>query len=140
MLNFEFPPAFAGRLAIIRRYVTPLTLEEPELRFLAWITDGVSGADIEALVNSIKKAIALDPESSELIPLLQRVFILHSGRFSSDRTATLRHDAAHLTKQLLASTELIFHQSDVAVLFKRNKATVSRWLRDEGPVAAAAAN
>lgn len=133
-------PAFAGRLSIIRRYIAPLTLEEPELRFLAWITDGVSGADIETLVNSIKKSIALEPESSELIPLLQRAFILHSGRFGSDRTASLRLDAAQLTKQLLASTELSFHQSDVAVLFKRNKATVSRWLREEAPVAVAAAH
>jgi hypothetical protein len=130
-------PPFAGRLAIIRRYVSPLTLEEPEIRFLAWITDGVSGADIETLVNSVKKAIAMEPESAELIPLLQRALILHSGRFGSDRTAALQLDAASLTKQLLSSTELGFHQSDVAVLFKRNKATVSRWLREDAPVAVA---
>ncbi len=100
----------------------------------------VSGADIEALINSIKKSIALDPESTELIPLLQRAFILHSGRFGSDRTAALQLDAAQLTKMLLAVKELGFHQSDVAVLFKRNKATVSRWLRDEAPAATAAAH
>jgi hypothetical protein len=133
-------PGFAGRLEIIRRYMAPLSLEGPEMRFLAWITHGVSGADIETLINSIKKSIALEPESSELIPLLQRVFILHSGRFGSDRTAALQLDAAELTKQLLAARELGFHQSDVAVLFKRNKATVSRWLREEAPAASAAAH
>ena len=134
------PPTFPARLAIIRRYITPLALEEPELRFLAWITDGVSGADIETLVNTIKKAIALEPESAELIPLLQRAFILHSRRFASDRTASLRLDAASITKMLLGSSELGFHQSDVAVLFKRNKATVSRWLREDSPAALLAAH
>lgn len=130
-------PEFEGRLSIVQRYLTPLELEEPERRFLAWITEGASGADIESLVNSIKKAMTLRPDSDGLIALLRRVFVLHAGRFASERLATLRLDGAALTKILLSVPELEFHQSDAAVLFKRNKATVSRWLKEESSTAVA---
>jgi MoxR-like ATPase len=124
-------PDFNARLAVVRRYLKPLTLDEAEIRFLAWITDGASGADIETLVNSIKKAIALGAPDPELVPLLQRVLVQHSRRFGSDRTASLHLDLAALSKQLLHVRDLGYSQSDLAILFKRNKATVSRWVNEE---------
>jgi AAA+ superfamily predicted ATPase len=124
-------PDFNARLAVVRGYLKPLTLDEAEIRFLAWITDGASGADIETLVNSIKKAIALGAQDPELVPLLQRVLIQHSRRFGSDRTASLNLDFAALSKQLLHVRDLGYSQSDLATLFKRNKATVSRWVNEE---------
>ena len=124
-------PDFNARLAVVRRYLKPLTLEEAEIRFVAWITDGASGADIETLVNSIKKAIALGAPDPELVPLLQRVLVQHSRRFGSDRTASLQLDLAALSKQLLHVRDLGYSQSDLAILFKRNKATVSRWVNEE---------
>jgi SpoVK/Ycf46/Vps4 family AAA+-type ATPase len=124
-------PDFYARLAVVRRYLKPLTLEEAEIRFVAWITDGASGADIETLVNSIKKAIALGAPDPELVPLLQRVLVQHSRRFGSDRTASLQLDLAALSKQLLHVRDLGYSQSDLAILFKRNKATVSRWVNEE---------
>jgi MoxR-like ATPase len=124
-------PDFNARLAVVRRYLKPLTLDEAEIRFVAWITDGASGADIETLVNSIKKAIALGAPDPELVPLLQRVLVQHSRRFGSDRTASLHLDLASLSKQLLHVRDLGYSQSDLAILFKRNKATVSRWVNEE---------
>jgi ATPase family associated with various cellular activities (AAA) len=124
-------PDFQARLAIVRRYINPMLLQEAEIRFIAWITDGATGADIETLVNSVKKAIALGAPDYELIPLLQRTLIQHSRRFGSDRTASLGLDSAALSKQLLRVTDLGYSQSDLATLFKRNKATVSRWINEE---------
>jgi SpoVK/Ycf46/Vps4 family AAA+-type ATPase len=124
-------PDYQTRLAIVRRYIKPMLLEEAEIRFIAWITDGASGADIETLINSVKKAIALGASNYELIPLLQRTLIQHSRRFGSDRTASLALDSAALSKQLLRVADLGYSQSDLATLFKRNKATVSRWVNEE---------
>lgn len=124
-------PDFAARLGVVRRYLAPLTLEEAEIRFIAWITDGASGADIETLVNAIKKAIALGDPDPELIPLLQRILVQHGRRFAPDRTASLTLDSTALSKQLLHVSDLGYTQSDLATLFKRNKATVSRWVNDD---------
>jgi hypothetical protein len=124
-------PDYQARVSIIRQYLNPLPLEDAEVRFIAWITDNASGADIETLVNSIKKAIALGAPDYELIPLLRRTLIQHSRRFGSDRTASLALDSAELSKQLLRVRDLDYSQSDLATLFKRNKATVSRWVNEE---------
>jgi len=62
---------------------------------------------------------------------LSRVLVQHSQRFGSDRTASLNQDFATLSKQLLHVRDLSYSQSDLATLFKRNKATVSRWVNEE---------
>jgi hypothetical protein len=53
--------------------------------------------------------------------------------------ASLKPDHARLSKMLLNAPELRFHQYDLATLFKKNKATVSRWLREENAEDARAA-
>jgi SpoVK/Ycf46/Vps4 family AAA+-type ATPase len=124
-------PSFESRVEIVRHLIAPLELLDAEIGLLAWVSEGMSGADVESLVVSIKKAVALREDEFELIPLLRQVLLLHAGRAGSERIATLRLDTAKLSKTLLSAPELRFHQSDLAALFKRNKATVSRWLRDE---------
>lgn len=124
-------PSFEARLEIVRRLLPPLEFEESEIRLLAWISEGMSGSDLESIIVSLKKTVVLRPGDVELIPLLRQILLLHSGRMSSERTAALKLDAGKLSKTLLGAAELRFHQSDLATLFKKNKATVSRWLRDE---------
>lgn len=124
-------PSFEARLEIVRRLLPPLEFDEAEIRLLAWVSEGMSGADLESIIVSLKKTVVLRPREIELIPLLRQILLLHSGRVGSDRTAALKLDAIKLSKALLAAPELRFHQTDLAILFKKNKATVSRWLRDE---------
>jgi SpoVK/Ycf46/Vps4 family AAA+-type ATPase len=124
-------PAFEARLEIVRRLIPPLTFEAVEMRLLAWLSEGMSGADLESLILSIKKAVVLGGEEFDIVSLLRRILLLHSGRAASERVASLKLDAARLSKVLLSAPELRFHQYDLATLFKKNKATVSRWLRNE---------
>lgn len=132
-------PSFDARLEIVRRLIQPLAFEAVEIRLLAWLSEGMSGADLESLILSIKKAVVLRGEDMDLVALLRQILLLHSGRAASERTASLKLDAAQLSKVLLNATELRFHQSDLATLFKKNKATVSRWLREEDTECARAA-
>jgi hypothetical protein len=83
--------------------------------------------------------VILRGEDVDLVALLRRILLLHSGRAASERAASLKLDAARLSKILLNAPELRFHQYDLATLFKKNKATVSRWLRDDDAEAARAA-
>ncbi len=133
-------PSFEARLEMIRRLIAPLDFEQVEVQLLAWLSDGMSGADLESLILSIKKTLVLrgdDTESgTDLIPLLRQILLLHSGRIGSDKAAAIRLDAGELSKILLKASDLKFHQSDLATLFKKNKATVSRWLRDDSHQAA----
>jgi SpoVK/Ycf46/Vps4 family AAA+-type ATPase len=126
-------PEFGARLEMIQRMLPPLELQEVETRLLAWLSDGMSGADVESLIQSIKKAVVLRGGEFELIPMLRQVLLLHGGRMVSDRTASLKLDAAQLSKVLLGASDLRFHQTDLAALFRKNKATVSRWLREDSP-------
>jgi SpoVK/Ycf46/Vps4 family AAA+-type ATPase len=132
-------PSFEARLEIVRRIILPLAFEAVEMRLLAWLSDGMSGADLESLILSIKKAVVLRGEEIDLVSLLRQILLLHSGRAASERAASLKLDAAPLSKILLNAPELRFHQYDLATLFKKNKATVSRWLRDETAEGARAA-
>jgi SpoVK/Ycf46/Vps4 family AAA+-type ATPase len=132
-------PAFEARLEIVRRLIPPLAFEAVEMRLLAWLSEGMSGADLESLILSIKKAVVLREEEIDLVALLRQILVLHSGRAGSERTQALKLDAARLSKMLLAAPELRLHQYDLATLFKKNKATVSRWLREENAEGARAA-
>ncbi|MEQ1801893.1 MAG: ATP-binding protein [Gammaproteobacteria bacterium] len=133
-------PSFEARLEMIRRLITPLDFEQVEVQLLAWLSDGMSGADLESLILSIKKTLVLRGDDTdggtELIPLLRQILLLHSGRIGSDKAAAIKLDAGELSKILLKASDLKFHQSDLATLFKKNKATVSRWLRDDSHQAA----
>ena len=124
-------PSFEGRLEIVRRLIPPLIFEAVETRLLAWLSEGMSGADLESLILSIKKSVVLRGEDMDLVALLRQILLLHSGRASSDRAQSLKLDHARLSKVLMNAPELRFHQYDLASLFKKNKATVSRWLRED---------
>jgi len=124
-------PAYESRLEIVRDYISPLILDEVEIKVLAWITEGMSGADIKSLIQSIKKTLVLHGTDIGLFDLLRQVLLLHSGRLGSERVASIRLESSQLSKMLLNIPELDFRQADLATLFKRNKGTVSRWLRGE---------
>jgi hypothetical protein len=124
-------PSFEARIEIVRRLIPPLNFEAVEMRLLAWLSEGMSGADLESLILSIKKAVVLRGEDIDLIALLRQILLLHSGRASSERAQSLKLDHARLSKVLMSAPELRFHQYDLASLFKKNKATVSRWLRED---------
>jgi SpoVK/Ycf46/Vps4 family AAA+-type ATPase len=128
-------PSFEARLEIVRRLIPPLIFEAVEMRLLAWLSEGMSGADLESLILSIKKAVVLRGEDMDLVALLRQILLLHSGRASSERAQSLKLDHARLSKVLMNAPELRFHQYDLASLFKKNKATVSRWLREDARAA-----
>lgn len=70
--RIEVPkPGDDARSAMLDRFVKPLRLSDVERRLLVWVTEGMSGADVEALVIGGKRFFVLhgdgiqtDPDSS----------------------------------------------------------------------------
>ena len=123
-------PNFEARLAIARSYAMASPADESTLRVLAWLTDGATGAEIETLVKSLaKQSILYDGLRRAPIDAIVQLLSLHGGRIRTDRQEILQLGAEETAKVLLDDPDLGFGQSDVATLFDRDKATVSRWLK-----------
>jgi hypothetical protein len=99
--RIEVPkPDAEGRAAILRQYVHPLRLDEAESKFLVWLSEGMSGADIETLVAGGKRFLVLHtardlPKASRkargatMLDALRRQSTLNARLFAPDRHAAL---------------------------------------------------
>jgi len=123
-------PHFQTRVAIARQYVAPLKLTNPQLDLLAWLSDGLTGAEIESLVRSIKKSAAIEGDQFEFLSVVRRLATLHGGRISTSRRAALRQENPDLATMLMHDETLDFEQKDLAAVFDRDPATISRWLKE----------
>ena len=123
-------PQFQTRVAIARHYVAPLQVTDPQLDLLAWLSDGLTGAEIESLTRSIKKSAAIDGAQFDFLGVVRRLATLHGGRISASRRAALRQDNPDLAAMLMQDNALDFEQKDLAAVFDRDPATISRWLKE----------
>jgi hypothetical protein len=125
-------PSFESRVAIARSYFPPLPPEEVTLRFLAWLTENATGAEIEMLVKSLKKRVILSgPSESTPLDAITQFLALHSGRIHQEKRELLRLAPEDLARKLIEHPTLGFDQTDLATLFGKDKTTISRWLRRE---------
>jgi hypothetical protein len=123
-------PRFETRLEIARHYLERMDLSDMQLKLLAWISDGLTGAEIEALARSVKKSAAIEAERFDFMDSIRRLAILNGGRVPAGRREALRQDNAHLAAVLYDDASLNFEQKDLATLFGRDPGTVSRWLKE----------
>lgn len=147
-------PDEPARLLILQQYLQPVRLNERELRLLVWLTQGMSGADIETLVAGGKRFLVLNlPEDIDdrrqkltdlrdmqsiaragvLLQALRRQATLNAGQFAPDRRELLLSDDKGLGTALLKAG---LNQTDVAGLFNISQSTISRWAatdRDRKP-------
>ncbi|MGF6789660.1 ATP-binding protein [Paraburkholderia sp. 35.1] len=90
-VQLEIPkPDFPVRMEIARTFMTPLTPPESHLRLIAWFTEGASGAEIEMLVRTYKKATIVNAESERgLLDTLQQFATRNAARVEESRRALL---------------------------------------------------
>jgi len=59
-IRIQLPtPDEHARARLLAQFATPLRLQITEQRYLTWLTDGMTGADIETLISSIKRFLVL---------------------------------------------------------------------------------
>ena len=124
-------PDIDSRLHIVNRYIAPLDVPLPERRFLAWLTDGLTGSEIETLVNAVKRAAVMSSRTDHFSALeaLKVHALLSSNHRQHPRWEQLLGPIETLASTLAADRELDFTQEDLAHFFSKDQSTISRWIR-----------
>lgn len=128
-IQLEIPrPDFDVRQRIAAYFMPPVTAPASHLRLMAWFTEGATGAEIESLVRTYKKAMTLsDPEKHGLIETLRQFATLNGARVEESRRELLFNDSAALIKKI--KEELKFSLEEIGEITGRHKSTVSRQLK-----------
>jgi SpoVK/Ycf46/Vps4 family AAA+-type ATPase len=130
-IQLEIPkPDFRARLEIVRSFMPPLTPPESHIRLLAWATDNTSGAEIEMLVRSYKKATIIGSADSpqDLLTTLKHFATLNAARIAEPKKSLLFADLGTLFKAIKNDETLNFSLADIGEVAGKDKSTVSRHL------------
>jgi DNA polymerase III delta prime subunit len=142
--RIELPkPAPEARELLLREFFVPLTLSPADTHFLIWATEGMSGADIEILVDAGKRFRVLHRSSEEntineceksdltrdstrvpvILDGLRRQAALNGRMFTSDRAALLTGPIDDLN-QALEKAKL--NQAERGMVLGLSQSAVSR--------------
>lgn len=129
-IQLEIPkPDFEVRLAIAEHFMPPVNAPESHLRLIAWFTEGSTGAEIEALVRSYKKATTVPEQNRRgLIDTLRQFATLNAARIQSERRVLLFGEPTNLFRAMHDDAVLGFSMTDIGDIAGKDKSTVSRWL------------
>jgi len=129
-VQLEIPkPDFEVRKAISAHFMPPVKAPDSHLRLIAWFTEEATGAEIEALVRTYKKATTVrDEDRRGLLDTLRQFATLNAARVQSERRALLFGDAANLFRAMRDDPILGFSMADIGEIAGRDKSTVSRQL------------
>jgi ATPase family associated with various cellular activities (AAA) len=129
-VQLEIPkPDFEVRKAIAAMFMPPVKAPDSHLRLIAWFTEGSTGAEIESLVRTYKKATTVrEDDRRGLLDTLRQFATLNAARIQSERRTLLFHDPANLFRAMRDDPILAFSMADIGEIAGRDKSTVSRQL------------
>lgn len=129
-VQLEIPkPDFEMRKAIAAHFMPPIQAPDIHLRLISWFTEGSTGAEIESLVRTYKKATTVREEDRRgLLDTLRQFATLNAARVQSDRRALLFDDSSNLFRAMRDDPILGFSMADIGEIAGRDKSTVSRQL------------
>jgi len=131
--RIELPkPDKKAREMLLKGFLVPLRLSPGETSFLAWATEGMSGADIEMLVEAGKRFLVLHgPAEADrknrgrlILEALRRQATLNGRLFSAEQGRLLIGDEVALVEALQEKAGL--RQADCAMLLGVSQSAVSR--------------
>jgi hypothetical protein len=127
-VQLEIPkPDFEMRKAIAAHFVPPVQAPDAHLRLISWFTEGATGAEIESLVRTYKKATTVREEDRRgLLDTLRQFATLNAARVQSERRALLFDDTSNLFRAMRDDPDLGFSMADIGEIAGRDKSTVSR--------------
>lgn len=129
-VQLEIPkPDFEMRKVIAAHFMPPIQAPDIHLRLIAWFTEGATGAEIESLVRTYKKATTVREEDKRgLLDTLRQFATLNAARVQSERRALLFEDSSQLFRAMRDDPILAFSLADIGEIAGKDKSTVSRQL------------
>ena len=133
-VQLEIPkPDFRMRVALVNKFLTPIYAHESQVRLMAWVTGGRTGAEIELLVRTYKKSVSIRRlGNGDFVETLRQFTTLNSERVDTVRSKLLFDDSTNLWCALKNDPELNFSITDISNVTGRSKSTVSRHFRKLG--------
>jgi ATPase family associated with various cellular activities (AAA) len=133
-------PDTDARELLLRNFLEPLVLREPEMSLLVWATEGMSGADIEMLVEAGKRFLVLhgkrpshageerpstpdDERGPMILESLRRQALLNVRLFSASQAKLLTGDLSHLASALESEG---LKQAEIGALLGLSQSAISR--------------
>lgn len=127
-IQLEIPrPDFDVRVQIAENFMQPLKMPVQYLKLIAWFTEGSTGAEVESVIKTYKRAAVIKgPENESLIDTLKQFSILNSARLSHSRKELLFQDPAVLFRILRDDKRLDVSLEDIGMMAGRDKSSISR--------------
>ena len=121
-------PDDGARELILSRYMPPLKMPPDEIRFLGWLTDGMTGSDIRIMTNAMKRQVGLaNGTRPTVLDLASQFAITHAGSKQHKRLSLLAGGVQELVRAAMADEELQMTQETIASIIGRDQTTISRW-------------
>lgn len=129
-VRIEVPkPDAQTRVAMLHRQFDAGALDETYLRFLAWITEGGSGSDVEKLADFLKRQKAIQKMNFEFFTAVRNYVQMSAYEGESHNRSLMSEDQEKLAHALVQDRFIPFSQEQLATLFGCTQPTISRWLR-----------
>lgn len=127
-VQLEIPkPSFAVRIQIASYFMSPVDAPDSHLRLISWFTEGCTGAEIESVVRTYKKSLAVNgPRAKGLLDTLQQFATLNSGRIDPKRRSMLDEDPAVLFRALKSDEDLSLTMEEIGEIAGKDKSSISR--------------
>jgi hypothetical protein len=121
------------RQEIFARYLPPLDIDESMLKFLGWLSNGMTGSEIETVTKGLKRLITMcsGDKSSALIEHLQGYALTHANAHPNSRISLLLGAPQHLVQTVMNDPEIQITQAAMAAVLGRDQTTIGRWIRSE---------
>lgn len=121
-------PNAIARRKIIERYLPPLDINEVEIDFLVWMTEGYTGSDIKNMSNVLKRQSVIGDEEIDDFLCSVRTFLLVSSSIEENNNREIILGEEEILAKTLS--EYGFPQNKLAMLFNKHPSTISRWLSE----------
>lgn len=125
-------PSQEERLLILESYLPPLELPEGGLKLLTWISEGMTGSDLETMVRTLKRYATVHQAGNlELFDALQMFISTNAKGGRSERLQIPLLSQQRIARTLCRQASPRFTQVEIAQVLGRDQATISRWLKNE---------
>lgn len=129
-------PDAAARNALVKRFLSPVMLSDAECKMLVWLTEGMSGADIETLIAGGKRFFVMQSADGDsigngitarrraLLAALRRQATLNGHLFGRDRQTLLLGPEDEFAAAMVSGAGLT--QREAAIVVGLSQSTISR--------------